>query len=137
MSLIVLSYFGLWVLLSIITIELVPTEARGTGNGLKGLFGSIGATTGLILTSIISYFFSLAVAFLLFSFLLLINLPFIYKYIIETKGADLSTISYNFFFFFFLTYIPLKLGSRFCKNDLYPSLLSIVRIFLTNKSNSW
>jgi len=93
MSLIVLSYFGLWVLLSIITLELLPTEARGTGNGLRGLFGSIGATTGLILTSIITYFFSLAVAFLLFSFLLLINLPLIYKYIIETKGTDLSTIS--------------------------------------------
>ena len=93
MSLIVLSYFGLWVLLSIITIEILPTEARGTGQGFRGLFGSLGATTGLILTSIIIYFFSLEVAFLTFSFLLLINLPLIYKYINETKGTDLSTIS--------------------------------------------
>lgn len=93
MSMINVAYWGLYVILSIVTIEIIPTEARGTGNGFRGLMGSFGSTAGLILTSVFVYFFSLQVAFLIFTILLFIDLPIIYKYIMETKGTDLSKIS--------------------------------------------
>jgi len=91
-SMINVAYWGLYVIISIVTIELIPTEARGTGNGFRGLIGSLGGTLGLVLTSIFVYFFSLQLAFLVFTLLLFIDLPIIYKYIIETKGTDLSKI---------------------------------------------
>ncbi len=91
-SMINVAYWGLYVIISIVTIELIPTEARGTGNGFRGLIGSLGGTLGLVLTSIFVYFFSLQVAFLVFTLLLFIDLPIIYKYVIETKGTDLSKI---------------------------------------------
>ena len=87
-----IAYWGTWVLLSIITIELVPTDARGTGIGLKSVMGTLAGTIGLLVMSIITYFFSLFVVFVLCVFLLLINLPLIYKFLIETKGMDLSNI---------------------------------------------
>lgn len=87
-----IAYWGTWVLLSIITIELVPTDARGTGMGLKSVMGTLAGTIGLLVTGIITYFFSLFVVFVLCVFLLLINLPLIYKFLIETKSMDLSNI---------------------------------------------
>jgi len=92
MSLINIAYWGLYVILSITTIELIPTEARGTGNGFRGLMGSFGSTIGLILTSVLVLFFSLQLIFLIFALMLLIDLPIIYKYVIETKGTDLSDL---------------------------------------------
>jgi MFS family permease len=86
------AYWGTWVLNSIIIIELVQTDARGTGTGIKSLIGTLAGTTGLIITGIITYFFSLFVVFVLFVILLLINLPLIYMFMIETRGTDLSQI---------------------------------------------
>ena len=93
MSLINIAYWGLYVILSIVVIELIPTEARGTGNGFRGLMGSFGSTIGLILTSVLVLFFSLQIVFLIFALMLLIDLPIIYKYVIETKGTDLSDLT--------------------------------------------
>ena len=93
MSLINIAYWGLYVILSITTIELIPTEARGTGNGFRGLMGSFGSTIGLILTSVLVLFFSLQIIFLMFALMVLIDLPIIYKYVIETKGTDLSDLN--------------------------------------------
>jgi MFS family permease len=86
------AFWGLWVLTSITAIELVPTDARGTGSGLKLILHAMGGTTGLILAGIITYFFSLALVFLIYSSLLLINIPIIYKFLKETKGIDLKQI---------------------------------------------
>jgi sugar phosphate permease len=93
MSMINIAYWGLYIILSITTIELIPTEARGTGNGFRGLMGSFGSTIGLILTSILVFFFSLQIVFLIFALMVLIDLPIIYKYVIETKGTDLSDLT--------------------------------------------
>ncbi len=55
--------------------------------------GSFGSTAGLLLTSILVYFFSLQIVFLIFALILLIDLPIVYKYVIETKGTDLSDLT--------------------------------------------
>ena len=70
----------------------IPTEARGTGNGLKSLIAAIGITSGLLLSSIIILFYGLVVAFVFYSLIILIDLPLIYFYIKETKGIDLSEV---------------------------------------------
>lgn len=87
-----IAFYGLWTFLSIVTLELVPTEARGTGSGFKTFIGAIGNTIGLILTSIITLYFGLVVAFILFGFLYFLNYPIIYKYLVETKGINLSAV---------------------------------------------
>lgn len=87
-----ISFWGLWVLISIVTIETVPTDSRATGIGLKNLMKALGITVGLLIADLIIYFSSLAIVFLIYSILFLINAPFIYKYIIETKGIDLSVV---------------------------------------------
>ena len=76
----------------IISVEIVPTEKRGTSAGLRSLLTATGTTAGLLLSSIVIYFFGLGVAFIVFTLPLLINIPLTYKYIEETKGVDLSAI---------------------------------------------
>ncbi|TXT60524.1 MAG: membrane protein of unknown function [Promethearchaeota archaeon] len=87
-----ISFWGLWVLISIVTIETLPTDSRATGVGLKNLMKALGITVGLLIANVIIYFSSLAILFLIYSILFLINAPLIYKYIIETKGIDLSAV---------------------------------------------
>jgi MFS family permease len=87
-----IGYWGSWLLLSIIIIEVVPTDARGTATGLKSLIGAIGITVGLIVGSFITYFLGLGLAFAILSLFMLIIIPLLYFYIRETKGFDLSTI---------------------------------------------
>ncbi|MFX0188322.1 MAG: MFS transporter [Candidatus Hodarchaeota archaeon] len=87
-----LAYWGLRIVISIVTLEIIPTEARGTGNGLKSLIAAIGITGGLLLSSIIIFYYGLGFAFILYSLFLLIDVPLIYLYIKETKGIDLSKI---------------------------------------------
>ncbi|GAH29942.1 unnamed protein product, partial [marine sediment metagenome] len=43
-----LSYWGLRILISIMALEIIPTQSRGTGTGLKTLASSVGITVGLI-----------------------------------------------------------------------------------------
>ncbi|MFO7795892.1 MAG: MFS transporter [Promethearchaeati archaeon] len=86
------SYWGIGVAIRLVVVEIVPTDVRGTGSGLKSLLSAFGITLGLILNGFITFFFSLEISFIILSLLLLINLPIIYKYIKETKGIDLSKI---------------------------------------------
>ncbi|MGV9141567.1 MAG: MFS transporter [Promethearchaeota archaeon] len=86
------SYWGLGVLVRIVTLEITPTNARGTGTGLKSLLGAIGITSGLLMSSAITLFFNLGLSFIIFSFLLLINIPLTSIFIKETKDSDLSLI---------------------------------------------
>ncbi|TXT64007.1 MAG: membrane protein of unknown function [Promethearchaeota archaeon] len=86
------SYWGIGVVIRLVIVEIIPTDARGTGSGLKSLISAFGITIGLLLNSLITYFFGLELSFIILSLLLLINIPLIYKYIKETKGIDLSQI---------------------------------------------
>jgi len=76
----------------IISVEIVPTEKRGTSAGLRSLLTATGTTVGLLLSSVVILFFGLGIAFIVFTLPLLINIPLTYKYIQETKGTDLTAV---------------------------------------------
>lgn len=86
------SYWGIGVVIRLMVVEIVPTDVRGTGSGLKSLLSAFGITIGLILSGVITYFFSLELSFIILSLFLIINIPLILKYLRETKGVDLSQI---------------------------------------------
>ncbi|MFX0037888.1 MAG: MFS transporter [Promethearchaeota archaeon] len=87
-----LSFWGLRILISIMALEIIPTQTRGTGAGLKTLTSSAGITVGLILSSIITFSQGLAVSFLTFSLLFFVVFFLILVFLRETKGVNLSDI---------------------------------------------
>jgi len=87
------AYWGLWILCGIIIIEILPTEARGTGSGLKIICAAIFGTLVGILNSFIVLSYSYELMFLFPSLLLFLTVPLIIKYLKETKGTDLSEVS--------------------------------------------
>ncbi len=86
------AFWGLMIVLRIIASELLPTDKRGTGSGLRALFGSFGITIGLFTSSALILGAGVGVTFIILSLPCLINIPLIVKYIKETKGIDLSSI---------------------------------------------
>ncbi len=87
-----LSYWGLRILISIMALEIIPTQSRGTGAGLKTLISSVGITTGLILSSIITFSQGLALSFFIFSLLFIGVFFLVLIFLKETKGVNLSDI---------------------------------------------
>lgn len=87
-----LSYWGLRVLISIMALEIIPTQSRGTGTGLKTLASSVGITVGLIFSSIITFSQGLAVSFTIFSLLFIVVVFLVLIFLKETKNVDLSKI---------------------------------------------
>lgn len=86
-------YWGLVVVIRLVIIEITPTEARGTGTGLRSLAFSVGVTGGLFIGSLITFNLGLAWTFIIFSFLpLIINLPLNFFLLEETKDNKLEHI---------------------------------------------
>jgi MFS family permease len=75
-----------------VILEVVPTEARGTGAGLKSLAAAIGITIGFFLSSLITLLINLAMTFVILSLLLLLNILLIRKNLKETKHIDLKNV---------------------------------------------
>ena len=91
-GLIYAAWWGLIGAIRIVTVEIVPTNKRGTAGGLRGFISALGITSGLLFGGIIVFFLGLGMAFIIFSIPLFINIPLIYKFIKETKGVDLASI---------------------------------------------
>ncbi len=90
-----LSHIAVWGSLGIvrlITIELLPTDRRGTGVGFRNLIGSIGGTVGLLLSGVVILFVGLGITFIIFVMANFIVIPLTYFYIKETKGVELAEI---------------------------------------------
>jgi MFS family permease len=87
-----ISFWGSWGILRLITIELLPTDRRGTGVGFRGLIGSIGGTFGLFLGGAVILLAGLGTTFTIFVMGNLILIPLTYFFIKETKGVELSEI---------------------------------------------
>jgi MFS family permease len=83
---------GLWTLLIIISIEIIPTEVRGVGNGFLILSMSItGLISGLITAPLFPTLGIQMIALILTCFMLPI-IPLVVKYIPESYGTDLKTV---------------------------------------------
>lgn len=90
-----LSHISVWGAIGVIrlnTIELLPTDRRGTGVGFRSLIGSIGAIIGLFLSSAVILVLGLGTTFLIFVMGNFIVIPIAYLYLKETKGVELGEI---------------------------------------------
>jgi len=85
-------FWGLLTIISLITIETLPTDRRASGVGLRWLFFAIGTTLGLLLSSIFILFLGLGIAFIIFILAMYIIAPLAYLSMKETKGIELSEI---------------------------------------------
>ena len=61
-----ISTWGAIGIIRLITIEMLPTDRRGTGIGFRSLIGGIGGTIGLLLSAIIILFVGLGTTFIIF-----------------------------------------------------------------------
>lgn len=87
-----ISYWGLWGVIRLITLELVPTDKRGTGLGFRSLIGAFGITIGLLLSSLTILAVGLGTTFIIFVIANLVIIPLGYFFLKETKGVNLSEI---------------------------------------------
>ncbi|NVM35838.1 MAG: MFS transporter [Candidatus Lokiarchaeota archaeon] len=87
-----ISYWGLWGIIRMISLELMPTDRRGTGIGVRSLIGAVGITTGLLLSSFTVLELGLGITFIIFAFGNLLIIPLAVLFVKETKGVDLAEI---------------------------------------------
>ena len=90
-----LSHISVWGAIGVIrlnTIELLPTDRRGTGVGFRSLIGSIGAIIGLFLSSAVILVVGLGITFLIFVMGNFIVIPIAFLFLKETKGVELGEI---------------------------------------------
>ncbi len=83
---------GVRIVSRLIAVEITPTNARGTGSGLRSLVNAFGTTLGLIISGFLILYFGLAITFIIISFAQLLIIPLGYLYLKETKGIDLSEV---------------------------------------------
>jgi hypothetical protein len=87
-----ISYWGLWGIIRLIALELMPTDRRGTGVGVRSLIGAVGITTGLFSSSFIILELGLGIVFIIFALGNLIIIPLGFIFVKETKGVNLAEI---------------------------------------------
>jgi MFS family permease len=83
---------GLWALMMIVSIEVIPTNVRGFGNGLLVLVMSItGLLLGVVTAPLFPTFGIQNIALVLTCFMFPI-IPLVIKYVPESFGIDLKTV---------------------------------------------
>lgn len=87
-----ISYWGLWGIIRLIALELMPTDRRGTGIGVRSLIGAVGITTGLLISSFIVLELGLGITFIIFVLGNFLIIPLGFLFVKETKGVDLKAI---------------------------------------------
>ncbi|MHA1682255.1 MAG: MFS transporter [Promethearchaeota archaeon] len=85
-------FYGLWIVIRIILMEIVATERRGTASGFRAFIQAISMTAGLFIGGMITRQGGLGIAFIILSIPVLLNIVLTKKYINETKGVDLSQL---------------------------------------------
>jgi len=87
-----ISYWGLWGIIRMVALELMPTDRRGTGIGIRSLIGAIGITIGMLISSFVVLELGLGITFIIFVFGNLLIIPLGFLFVKETKGVDLKDI---------------------------------------------
>jgi len=86
------SFWGLLGIISLTTIEILPTDKRASGSGIMILFFALGTTIGLLLSSILILYLGLGISFIIIILPTFIIIPIAYLYLKETRGVELSKI---------------------------------------------
>lgn len=89
-SLASLSYWSLGVVNRLVSIEILPTDVRGTGTSIRSVLTALGTILGGLFCSKLFPIIQQGPTFFLFSLLLLINIPLILIFIKETKSKELE-----------------------------------------------
>jgi len=87
-----ISFWGATGVIRLTTIELLPTDRRGTGVGFRSLIGSFGAIIALFLGSAVILVLGLGTTFLIFVMGNFIIIPIAYFFLKETKGVELGEV---------------------------------------------
>jgi len=87
-----ISTWGAIGIIRLLTIEMLPTDRRGTGIGFRSLIGGFGGTMGLLLSGVIILFVGLGTTFIIFVMGHFIVIPIAFFFLKETKGVELSEI---------------------------------------------
>ncbi|MFX1427595.1 MAG: MFS transporter [Promethearchaeota archaeon] len=87
-----ISTWGAIGIIRLLTLEMLPTDRRGTGIGFRSLIGGIGGTIGLLLSAVVILFVGLGTTFIIFVMGHFIVIPIAYFFLKETKGVELSDI---------------------------------------------
>jgi len=87
-----ISYWGLWGIIRIVALELMPTDRRGTGIGVRSLVGAVGITTGQLINSFIVIDLGLGITFIIFVLGNFLIIPLGFLFVKETKGVKLADI---------------------------------------------
>ncbi|MFX1571671.1 MAG: MFS transporter [Promethearchaeota archaeon] len=87
-----ISTWGAIGMIRLLTLEMLPTDRRGTGVGFRSLIGSIGGTVGLLLSSMVILIVGLGTTFIIFVMGNFIVIPLAYFFLKETKGVELAEI---------------------------------------------
>jgi len=86
------SLYGIWILMIIVIIEMVPTETRGVAAGVKAAILAIIGSIANFLTAFLIPIWSLLVILVISCCVMFIAIPLIIVLIPETKGRDLKAI---------------------------------------------
>jgi MFS family permease len=86
-----ISTWGTIGIIRLITLELTPTDRRGTAIGFRSLIGSIGGTIGLLTSGFLILYLDLGLTFIIFIMGNFIIIPIAY-FLKETKDVDLAEI---------------------------------------------
>ncbi len=87
-----ISTWGAIGIIRLLTLEMLPTDRRGTGIGFRSLVGGIGGTIGLMLSGVVILLVGLGTTFIIFVMGHFIVIPIAYLFLKETKGVELSEI---------------------------------------------
>jgi MFS family permease len=87
-----LSYWSLGVVNRLVSIEILPTDVRGTGTAIRSVITALGTILGNFISYRLFPIIAEGPTFFLFSVLLLINVPLILIFIKETKSKELELV---------------------------------------------
>ncbi|MHA2182770.1 MAG: MFS transporter [Promethearchaeota archaeon] len=87
-----ISTWGAIGIIRLLTLEMLPTDRRGTGIGFRSLIGGFGGTIGLMLSGVVILLVGLGTTFIIFVMGQFIVIPIAYFFLKETKGVELSEI---------------------------------------------
>ncbi len=88
-----MSFWGSAILSRLLCLECFPTDIRGASAGWRTLFFAAGSSAGAFIASALIPLIRLTGVFIIYSLILIITIPLIWRCVSETKGCKLEEVS--------------------------------------------